>query len=60
MVAVQVDDTQEVEVFLNRALLENPLHFETIFNGITVGEDAKDYPCVPTNLVHTHPYANRM
>ena len=46
MLAVHVDDTQEVEIIPDTLQLENPLHFKTTFTGITVGEDVKDYPHV--------------
>lgn len=40
---VHVDENQDEEGLCEAALLENPLHFKTIFTGIVVSEDVKDY-----------------
>ena len=49
VLAVHVDDTQEVEILPDTSRLENPLLFKTTSTGIIVGEDVKDYPHVPTD-----------
>ena len=44
---VEVDGTLEIEVIMDKSLLDNPLHFKTISTCITVGEEVKDYSHVP-------------
>lgn len=44
---VEVDGTLEIEVLLDKSLLENPLHFKTTSTGMMVDDDVKDYSHVP-------------
>ena len=41
---IHVDGTQNEEVIVEVARLEEPLHFKTTLTGIVIGQDVKDYP----------------